>query len=660
MQELRNEGDFALYKNKQPYYGVTRVLNYTIDVPINCTCTAHTGDKGYVEEFRWSIDGITYSSWIELNAINLQDLQLNPNEEFWIELRITSLGQGTVVLGDNFELQYETQVIDKYQGYIPPSISFDESGNVTCVTKIQNLCFQPYNVNSAACLYSELSYMVNNLFGHNVEYYRAVPNKRAQDVTLMEYTLYDVEPAKCIKLLVPDNEFPDSQLSYNPFGIDFEAPFEVHIDKQYWEEVFGEGTGPQKRDIIYFTLNNRIYEVLSSYLFRAFMEQDSYWKVNLIKYTPKTNRYEPTEVRETLDSLSTDTTELFEVEMRETEEDIVKPQQYNPFIGNREYDPSRESINKDIKVLEEKLNNFSTVISEFRYSLMNLANPTQENIAVNYREPVTMSSTSERSYSAWVSPKSPVIFTPVDMVKEITVVDNTITIQLLSNRNYIVDDIIKLSRVGGISLYGRVSDIKSPSEYTLTVSQAVLDVWNQYTSLLTNTTQFKAERIVPINLINGYNSSENKGIKLDIVANRYIVVKLNETEYVFAMGVDLVKDNWYGIYINISSKFKQINVNVWERKWKENIPSSPQTTELFNIYSKTINGVTIPDCTTNIKYNLLASNSLITNIRLYDKTAELEKQDIMLNQNIVQDSSRAIIIDNALPRNTLPFIGQSK
>jgi hypothetical protein len=502
--------------------------------------------------------------------------------------------------------------------------------------------------------------MVNQTFGHEVEYYRAVPNKKAQDVSLMEYTLYNVEPSQCVKVLVPDNEFPDNKLNYNPFGIDFENPFEVHIDKQYWEEIFGDATGPQKRDIIYFPLVNRVYEVLSTYLFRAFMEKDSYWKVSLIKYSPKANRYEPVEVRDTLDSLTTDTTELFELEMRENETDITKPQQYNTFIGNRDYDPSRESINKEIKVIEEKLSNYSTLISEFHYSLMNLANTSQDTIAVQYREPVIFPNDIERSYSAWFSPKDPTAFTPVDTITNMVTIGNTMTIHLSSNRNYPVGSLIKISRIGGITLFGKVKTVISSTKFEIQIEPSVMQALNEYNPMWSSLNSFKAERIVPNNFINGYDVNLQRGLKIDIIANRYISVTLNETSHIFALDKDLAKNKWYGIFVNISSKFKQINVNVWERTWQENIPSSPQTTDLFNIFTKTINTITIPDCTVAEKYNLLASNMLLTNIRFYDKTAELEKQPVMLNQNIVQDASRAIIIDNALPKLQLPFIGQSK
>ena len=57
----------------------------------------------------------------------------------------------------------------------------------------------------------------------------------------------------------------------------------------------------------------------------------------------------------------------------------------------------------------------------------------------------------------------------------------------------------------------------------------------------------------------------------------------------------------------------------------------------------------------------MACNLAYTNIRLFNKTeTDLIKQITLLNQTIVQDSQFAIIIDNAVPRLTLPWIAKTK
>ena len=653
MPTLTNVGDFALFKSSDPYLYVEQIRDYSVDL---------TGAQAALE-FRWSSDDRTYSAWIELSMETLREVVLNPANKLYIEFRATLVSAGPVTV-DNFQISIEQSDWDPYAGYTPPVIDCSESGNVTSVTRIQDLCFDPYDVNPAVCLYNELSYMVNNLFGHNVEYFRSVPDKAAQDITLKEYTLYNVEPSTCIKLLVPNNEFPDSKLSFNPFGIEFEAPFEVEVDKRYWEEIMGNGTGPQKQDIVYFPLNGRMYEVLSTYLFKAFMERDSYWKVSLIKYQPKSSRYEPEAVRNLIDDLTTDTSELFEEELRDQDEKYTKPQQFNRFIGSREYDPSRESVNENLTVIEAQINNYSVVIAEYYYNLSNLTkfNTPVQDIAVQYREPVNFPISEDRAYSSWFSEKAPSVFNPVDLI-DIMALDtgtNLLTIQLNKNRTYVIGDYIKIQRTGGITLYGQVVTVISTSSYVLQLNSDVVTYLDTYNMTWTGLSSYKAEKTVANNLLNGYNESTQKGIRIDLLVNRYFRITLNDKEYIYPMDMDLARDKWYAVFINMSNKFRQTSVCVWERKWIEGDPASPQTTDLFNIYNRTINLIEPEDRIGEVKYNLLGSNLALTNVRLFSETAEIEKQSAILNQNIVKDAQLAVIIDNALPQLKLPFIAQSK
>lgn len=652
MPILTNVGDFALFKQSEPYLYVQEVRDYTANIQ---------GEVAALE-FRWSSNNSVFSAWIELSTQNLRNLVLDPSKEFWIEFRGTLVSAGPVTL-DNFQIEIEQTPNDKFAGFNPNSFTCWESGNITSISRLEDLCFNPYDVNPAICLYDELNYMVNNLFGHKVEYFRTVADTRATDIRLFEHTLYNVMPAVCLKVMVNGNEFPDSTLSYNPFGVEFEKPFEIEVTKKYWEEIFGYTTAPQKRDILYFSLNNRIYEVLSSSLVKGFMEQDTHWKISLIKYQPKSNRYEPEEVRSTLDSLTTDTSKLFETELRENEEELTNPQQYNRFIGTT-YDPSRKAINENINVVEKRIENFSNVIAEYYYDFSNLVklnNPTQES-GVQYHQTVDFGSNKDISFSCWFKSAKPAFITPSDSIDNMALdtTSNQLIFILSKNRNYQIGDYIKISRVGGINIFGTIVNVGGPTTYTIAINPDVIEYINTYNSQWSGLSSYKAERIVPGNLIYGYDETTSKGVIMDLIANRYIRITLNSIVYVMPLDADITSEDFYGVFINVSNEFRQISSYLWQRKWVANNPSSPQTTDLFNIYNRTINNVE-PDDRSNTKvFEILASNTLMTNIRLYDTIVEFEKQSLILNQNIVKDSQRALIIDNALPRLSLPFIGQSK
>jgi len=79
-------------------------------------------------------------------------------------------------------------------------------------------------MDKAISLYKDLNLMANELYGLDVYYYRVDTNKQHQDVVLQEYTLFEYQDKKLIKIVVPENSVPQPSLTVNPFGVDFELP----------------------------------------------------------------------------------------------------------------------------------------------------------------------------------------------------------------------------------------------------------------------------------------------------------------------------------------------------------------------------------------------------------------------------------------------------
>ena len=94
--------------------------------------------------------------------------------------------------------------------------------------------------------------MTSNIFGHDVQYFRTEPDARTEDVHLMEYSLHNVIDKKTVKVLVPDNEFPEESMTYDIFGMEF-AEFEIHITAAEFETVFGLGKSPRNKDYMYIS-----------------------------------------------------------------------------------------------------------------------------------------------------------------------------------------------------------------------------------------------------------------------------------------------------------------------------------------------------------------------------------------------------------------------
>jgi hypothetical protein len=83
-------GDSLLISLQSPYENVVEVLGFT-DVIKGETTSCY-----YVKDFRWGIDGVTYSDWATLTDIALEALQLNPKNKFWIQYRYTQVGDCTL------------------------------------------------------------------------------------------------------------------------------------------------------------------------------------------------------------------------------------------------------------------------------------------------------------------------------------------------------------------------------------------------------------------------------------------------------------------------------------------------------------------------------------------------------------------------------------
>lgn len=622
-------------------------------------------------EFRWGTNNRVKASWMDLTVENLQHIILDPAKELFVDFRFTLIGGGPITIEDvMLEFEQTEDALDPYLGYHPPMLVGDR-GNISNLMKIENFTFKPYDVNPAVVLFKELSATINKMFGHDVMYARAVPMAAGKDVVLHEWTLYDVDDPCCVKVLVPGNEFPDSKINFNPFGLDFEIPFEVHLVKEYFEGVFGVGIAPQQHDIVYFPLTNRIYEVESSYLFRDIMQKEVYWKVSLKKYAPKSNRYEPADLREQFDSLTTDTEEEFGEEVRDEELQDTKPQQYDQKLGSRYYDPIRQNLNDDLVIVEQQLKNWSNILSESQYDLRSIFSTTDNPIAVNYKAFSEFPTSGNRSLSGWFKEIKPRLTLPKDAIRG-SIIKGTpgatttpISFSITPKRNYQPGSFLKISRFNGLTLYGEfVSSTPIVGGFTIVMEVRndviqYLDAYYPNWASTSVTSGYQLEPTFENILMDGWDG--NAGWKLSIYAGRFFVFKSTYEDIIFILQNNLIEDSWYAFFLNVSNIYQQVSLDVWVRKWVESSPSPIQTTDLENIYSKSELTTVADRSASNYKYRLHGANMLYTNIRLFEETEnDLPKQMIMLNQTIVQDTKYAIVIDNAVPRLRLPFIANTK
>lgn len=648
---LDNKDDFVILKSKDAYDKVISI-NSIVETIISSTGTIK-------KEFRWSIDGGTFSQWIILTLQNLQDLiNYSKDVKFWIEYKYTLLTAG------HFEISSTalnvTLFDDRMNNFVPLPIAFSvEKGNGYHPLNIKPFSFNPYKNNNkpALRLQKDLSFIVQNMYGHDVTYFRAVPDIRSRDVILGEWTLYNVSDPVCAKILIPNNEIPDGKFMFEMMGIEFESPLEVHIDKRYFEYLFGEGTMPQKRDIIHIPLTNRMMEVNSSQPVYDFMDEILYFKLDLKKYQKKSHVLQSDSVQELIDSVTTGVEELFNEEIQQQVEKITAEQHTKD--KTTVHDPTREYLNPNLYIETENWDNNYTTISEFHYNFSkSYLKEEKYSTAVRYKNQKPWTINDDRSYTAWFKDiKLDVISKKITTV---SIVDNVVTIDFM----YAIPKLkvgqwmeIIDTADSTFSLIGEIEYVNyDPSRLRvrMVISEFLKIKTNRdFPNWLTSTT-LVGKQTPRRNFISGYDVNEQKGMVIDSFDGKWFRIILNDIEYWIPISIELGYDKFYGLVVNISNKFNQLSLYIYET-----IPNS-KSSNLNCIFRNVINNVESVDRSTTTKYEVKNSMLSVTNIRILTETIEEEKQHLWLNQNIIRDGDLAIVVDNAIPRTRIPYMGASK
>ena len=175
-------GDAILISLQEPYKNVVEVIGYT-DVT-----KGEVSGLYYNKQFRWGVDGVTYSDYIDLTNVNLEALLLNPAKPFWIQYRYEQVGDG--------ELEFESIALEIVtDGGVICRIPQVECGAEGCVgtpNLVVDCCgeqWNPYDLSRASSMYNQLSAITSNMFGFCVDYFKTKADQRSRDVILKEYSL---------------------------------------------------------------------------------------------------------------------------------------------------------------------------------------------------------------------------------------------------------------------------------------------------------------------------------------------------------------------------------------------------------------------------------------------------------------------------------------
>ena len=509
--------------------------------------------------------------------------------------------------------------------------------------------FNPNLALASAQTYNTLNSVANQMFGIDARWFRAVPQQRSKDVIFQEYTLSCVEDTPiCLKVVVGPNGFPDSKYQMDLMGLQYELPTQIEIDKKYWETTVGFGTAPQKKDIVYLPLPNKLYQVESSFLKRGFMEQETTWVVNLRKYQPEASRREGEALKETIDKYTVGEQELFGEAIQDNIEKLTDKKQTSAF--NSTSQDIYKTLDSSLRTVNYNLEIHGVIVAQSIYEMKSSGSST----AVTYNSSDYITTSSDRSLTAWVMPKN-------FSAKEYDVESINPNIGINYPANYIIKlspsprsfnegDTFVISRPGALNFYAKIIYV-GVGEYYCKIDEDVEKYLISLTSGWRTMKNYKVRVQEPINLIDGINET-NYGFKASIIANQYIKILYGSQEKVIPINTRLLDNSWYGIVINLGNTWGQYNAYVW----KPNTTGSGD--KLTKVFYNTVS--LNPEEVIINQYILDRSDSLMTNIRLFRTTIEEEKQSLELLSYFSKDADQAILLDNCDLKYTAPYISRQR
>lgn len=283
--------------------------------------------------------------------------------------------------------------------YSDPSNSSSQIDQLTAENNNNKSNFwNPYEFTKIVDLQNMLAQQISQMLGMSVEYHLTDPDGNGIDKVIHEQQLFNIVDYKEIKVLVPDNQFPESQIVINQFNLDLFDTFKIHILKEDFKNAFGIGKRPGQEDIIYFCQVNRMYIVKHAQIHKNVMNAGIYYDVVLEKYEKRAhviNRIE--ESKDRIEQLTRNTTidELFDYEEENDFKKISNKTQLKP----KSFDFIRSEINSRTNIVKESVYNGQTLVIESYYDISNVS---KTETAVEYiKADNVILKSDNRSFIVW-------------------------------------------------------------------------------------------------------------------------------------------------------------------------------------------------------------------------------------------------------------------
>lgn len=415
--KLINIGDKAILK---PALHIKAYSISGFELDVNNYCL-HEVPNDLSIKFRYTFDSkkLSTAAWHNLTTENLACIKGTPIKLFFVEFLFEKIGanNGYPFIINDLTLKGDIQILENdyvksnrfglrsdcaYNtennnnsgiGECEEDPTKYNTGFTSCETNLWN----PYDLAKPIALAEKLTNDISNQFGWEVDYYRLDPNSAGIDVFLHEYGVSDVVDKQKLKILIPDNKFPEDQIQFNMFDLALFDSFEIHITKQEYHNKFGISTRPANGDYLFICQINKLYQVEHAQSFRDFANSALYYKVTLTKKNNDKNIDNRNYTNEFESLISNNVTEnLFGAEVMEqaynvsdnillqnvtTIDDKVEEIIYDKdvIVNNKENIISKPKpivYRSYVQSVDYILDNITTVISQNYYDLSTLPNTT--------------------------------------------------------------------------------------------------------------------------------------------------------------------------------------------------------------------------------------------------------------------------------------------
>jgi hypothetical protein len=662
-------GDKLNYKVDLGKISSVDAINRTITSTKEATIGANLElQYSYLDiRFRLNANETYYSDWYNLDEFEVSmekdfaDVYVDENCNTSVEIEVVKIDiadtwdedvdyvEVSNVTVDSTEVTADSDPVAITKPAEPSSV-----GNDTGLDHEKEFYYDPYDLGAGERMYNDLNEQVQEMWGHKVDYIKVRENnKKGKDLVLREWNLFNVseDDIKCLKVIVPDNSFPDNNFEFNPYGMNYGEFMEIHITDQYFKKIYDERTIPQQYDYLYFPLVNRMYEVASSYLVRGFNMKPAYWKLTLTKYEKRANvLIDDTTLQSELDT-KLKGLDQFKDEIVEESEDIINRSQLK--LNDNDLDTVRNYIHPSMKYSEDNVRNYYTLISNYQYDLHKLWKHERDpDLAVSYKMPFNVEQDKASTITGLFS------------LYKIKTTSLNASMVLFSGSDYNVTLSVGSFHDGyqvgrSISLWQKTSSLKKFLG-SATISSINTDR-NEISCTLNNTfdvadvdlVSLTVERNILVSGSNEYDFTtrernftadiEAEGIKLFITESHSITLKYFGSSYTYLLEDKLAEDIWYAFVVSFNLRFRQLSLTIYEVEGNTTSGGMQQVEhfveDTFTSITKTSTGV----------LNLLDSPIKLTNIRVFEEHLEADKHHGYLSRNLIDNDGRALVIDNALP-----------